>query len=76
MSAKRGGERERRGGREAGARGDASGDVERVRLADVALPIPLPRALSYLVPDERSRHRRSRAAACSARSARGASSAS
>ena len=41
---------------EASADADASasegGDVERVRLVDVALPIPLPRALSYLVPEK------------------------
>lgn len=35
----------------ASASAEANASTERFRLADVALPIPLPRALSYLVPD-------------------------
>lgn len=37
---------------EAEAEADANANAPIVRLADVALPIPLPRALSYLVPDK------------------------
>ena len=37
---------------EANASASASANTGKVRLADVALPIPLPRALTYLVPDK------------------------